>query len=84
MTISSLISCMSSPLQSIVKTYTTLMRVLGASEKVLQYLDAEHGAPPDGKEAPRHLEGRLEFKDVSFAYPTRPGANVVDVSMATF
>ncbi|KAM9393017.1 ABC-type oligopeptide transporter ABCB9 [Pholidichthys leucotaenia] len=58
-------------LESIASVYTGLMQGVGAAEKVFEYLDREPKHPTDGTEAPDTCTGLVEFKDITFAYPTR-------------
>lgn len=55
------------------------MQGVGAAEKVFEYLDREPKNPPEGTEAPATCTGLVEFKDVTFAYPTRPESDVLQV-----
>ncbi|KAG9354891.1 hypothetical protein JZ751_001604 [Albula glossodonta] len=59
-------------LVSIASVYTGLMQGVGAAEKVFEYIDRKPKLPQDGQEAPETLKGLVEFRNVSFAYPTRP------------
>lgn len=59
--------------------YTGLMQGAGAAEKIFEYLDREPKHPADGTEAPEACTGLVEFKDVTFAYPTRPKDDVLKV-----
>uniref|UniRef100_A0A3Q3QW60 ATP-binding cassette, sub-family B (MDR/TAP), member 9 n=1 Tax=Monopterus albus TaxID=43700 RepID=A0A3Q3QW60_MONAL len=59
-------------LQNIASVYTGLMQGVGAAEKVFEYLDRKPKHPADGTEAPDTCTGLVEFKDITFAYPTRP------------
>ncbi|XP_070690350.1 ABC-type oligopeptide transporter ABCB9 isoform X2 [Pempheris klunzingeri] len=66
---------------NIASVYTGLMQGVGAAEKVFEYLDREPKHPADGTEAPGTCGGLVEFKDISFAYPTRPEVDILkDVS----
>ncbi|XP_070712081.1 ABC-type oligopeptide transporter ABCB9-like [Pempheris klunzingeri] len=68
-------------LESIASVYTGLMQGVGAAEKVFEYLDREPKHPADGTEAPDTCVGLVEFKDVTFGYPTRPEVDILkDVS----
>ncbi|XP_028313651.1 ABC-type oligopeptide transporter ABCB9 [Gouania willdenowi] len=68
-------------LSSIASVYTGLMQGVGAAEKVFEYLDRKPVHPADGTEAPETCSGLVEFKSVTFAYPTRPEADILkDVS----
>ncbi|XP_029296497.1 ABC-type oligopeptide transporter ABCB9 [Cottoperca gobio] len=64
-------------LESISSVYTGLMQGVGAAEKVFEYLDREPKHPADGTEAPDTCGGLVEFKDVTFAYPTRPDIDIL-------
>ena len=67
--------------QSIGYVYTGLMQAVGASNKVFEFIDRKPDIPNSGKLSPAKLEGRLDFKDVTFAYPTRPEMDVLKVRM---
>lgn len=67
--------------QSIASVYTGLMQGVGAAEKVFEYIDRKPKRTLDGQEAPDILQGLVEFKNVTFAYPTRPETNVLKVSL---
>jgi ATP-binding cassette subfamily B protein len=54
------------------------MRAAGAAERVFEFIDRIPAIPLHGGETPSHVEGRVEFDDVRFAYPTRPDAGVLD------
>jgi len=56
------------------------MQAIGASEKVFEYIDRQPKFPNSGHHAPDQLEGRLEFQNVSFSYPSRPNCKVLEVS----
>ncbi|XP_037635009.1 ATP-binding cassette sub-family B member 9 [Sebastes umbrosus] len=64
-------------LESIASVYTGLMQGVGAAEKVFEYLDREPKHPADGTEAPESCTGVVEFKDIKFAYPTRPDVEIL-------
>ena len=56
-----------------------LMEAVGAAEKVFELIDRK----PDidhhsGTEKPDKLDGVVEFKNVSFSYPTRPDVKVLN------
>lgn len=59
--------------------YTGLMQGVGAAEKVFEYIDRKPKHNLDGQEAPETFEGQVEFKNVTFAYPTRPDMDVLKV-----
>ena len=58
--------------------FSGMMDALGASEKVLQYIDRQPVTKPRGSHTPKSVRGVLEFKDVRFAYPSRPDAPVLN------
>uniref|UniRef100_A0A4W6G6D8 ABC-type oligopeptide transporter ABCB9 n=1 Tax=Lates calcarifer TaxID=8187 RepID=A0A4W6G6D8_LATCA len=64
-------------LESIASVYTGLMQGVGAAEKVFEYLDRKPKHPADGTEAPDTCTGLVEFKDITFAYPTRPEIDIL-------
>ncbi|QNL22041.1 ATP-binding cassette domain-containing protein [Hyphobacterium sp. CCMP332] len=64
---------------SLGELYSQIQKAVGASERVLEILDEEQEGsdindPVDIKEC----EGHIEFKNVSFAYPTRKEINVLE------
>ncbi|XP_035689924.1 ATP-binding cassette sub-family B member 9-like [Branchiostoma floridae] len=68
-------------IESMGSVYTGLMQAVGASEKVFEYIDRKPEIQNNGLLAPDRLEGHIEFKDVSFAYPARKDIPVLkDVS----
>eukprot|EP00057_Strongylocentrotus_purpuratus_P009686 XP_011664160.1 PREDICTED: ATP-binding cassette sub-family B member 9 [Strongylocentrotus purpuratus] len=68
-------------LEKIADVSTALIRAAGASRKVFQLIDRKPTIMNEGRVAPRQFEGQLEFKNVTFAYPTRPSIPVLkDVS----
>lgn len=66
-------------LQNIASVYTGLMQGVGAAEKVFEYLDREPKHPSVGTEAPETCTGLVEFKDITFAYTTRPETDILKV-----
>ncbi|KAL6466005.1 hypothetical protein MHYP_G00261380 [Metynnis hypsauchen] len=70
-------------LESIGTVYTGLMQGVGAAEKVFEYIDRKPKHGLDGLEAPDSFSGLVEFKSVTFAYPTRPETAILkDVSFS--
>ncbi|WP_291898532.1 ABC transporter transmembrane domain-containing protein [Maricaulis sp.] len=61
------------------ETYAEVMRAAGATERLMELLsaEAEIEAPVDPKSLPQPLAGRIRFDDVTFAYPARPGEDVL-------
>ncbi|KAJ8043209.1 ATP-binding cassette sub-family B member 9 [Holothuria leucospilota] len=64
-------------LDDIGNVYTGLMQAAGASAKVFELINREPKISNDGDKAPDQLTGRLEFKNVSFSYPSRPESSVL-------
>lgn len=65
-------------LESVASVYTGLMQGVGAAEKVFEYLDREPlHSTTEGQEEPESCSGLVEFRDVTFAYPTRPNTEVL-------
>ncbi|KAK6306164.1 hypothetical protein J4Q44_G00230890 [Coregonus suidteri] len=64
-------------LKSIASVFTGLMQGVGAAEKVFEYMDRESKHPHDVKEVHDTCKGLVEFKDVTFSYPTRPEIEIV-------
>ncbi|KAI3420326.1 ABC transporter transmembrane region [Globodera pallida] len=54
------------------EVWTGLMQSVGASRKVFEYIDRKSEIDTKGNYAPDKLEGRIEFQNVHFSYPTRP------------
>jgi len=61
--------------------YTGLMQAVGASRKVFELIDRKPSILNDGQVTKKAglLEGRVEFKNVNFSYPTRPNVKVLKV-----
>ena len=59
-----------------------LMEAVGAAEKVFELIDRKPEIDHySGTEKPDKLDGVVEFKNVSFSYPTRPNVQVLkDIS----
>ncbi|XP_074873732.1 antigen peptide transporter 2 [Carettochelys insculpta] len=67
--------------QTLVYMYGDLLSNVGAAQKVFEYLDRAPAVRTDGTRAPAALQGRVCFRGVSFAYPSRPDRQVLkDVS----
>ena len=52
--------------------WAELMKARGASGRVFALLDRVPGLPTSGGERPAAVHGRLELREVSFSYATRP------------
>lgn len=55
------------------------MQGVGAAEKVFEFIDRQPTMVHDGNLAPDHLEGRVDFENVTFTYRTRPHTKVLQV-----
>ncbi|XP_032872274.1 antigen peptide transporter 2-like [Amblyraja radiata] len=67
--------------RTLIRMYSEMTHSVGAAEKVFEYLDREPSVRTDGTLVPESLQGHLEFKDVTFSYPTKPDVPVLqDVS----
>ncbi|CAH1233036.1 ABCB9 [Branchiostoma lanceolatum] len=65
----------------VVEVYAQLMVAIGASKKLLEYIDLDPGIKNDNVLAPPEIDGHIEFRNVSFAYPSRKSVQVLkDVS----
>lgn len=47
------------------------MKASGASMKLFEYMDRQPKIRQLGREKPRTVQGRIQFRNVSFAFPTR-------------
>ena len=56
------------------EVFTGLMQAVGAADKVFEFIDRQSQMPLDiGTYDPIKVDGKIEFKNVSFYYPSRPG-----------
>jgi ATP-binding cassette subfamily B protein len=66
------------PLTDLTLKITVLQNAASAASKVFRLLDHEEHVPERaGAAAPRETVGRVEFRGVRFAYPSRPGEEVL-------
>jgi ATP-binding cassette subfamily B protein len=63
-------------LSALAELWTDLQRAAGAAERVFDLLHRKPQIASGGKTL-EHVEGRVAFEHVSFAYPSRPGSNVL-------
>ena len=68
---------MAASLAALAELWTDVQRAAGAAERVFELLHRESLIPADRGQQLASVQGRVEFKDVSFAYPTRPDAKVL-------
>jgi ABC-type multidrug transport system fused ATPase/permease subunit len=62
-----------SPLRTLADVYGQLQRTRGSAERIIEFL-AEQPEPADeGKQPLAAVKGRIQFENVSFAYPGRAG-----------
>ncbi|XP_035113934.1 ABC-type oligopeptide transporter ABCB9 isoform X2 [Callithrix jacchus] len=64
-------------MESVGSVYSGLMQGVGAAEKVFEFIDRQPTMVHDGSLAPEHLEGRVDFENVTFTYRTRPHTQVL-------
>lgn len=57
-----------------------LQRAAGATERLVELLTAEDtvGDPVSAMPMPTQIKGKIDFKDVVFRYPARPGVKALD------
>ena len=55
--------------------YSQLQKAIGSSERVLEIMDEEPES--DSGDISTHFEGKIEFSEVGFRYPTRPEVEVL-------
>lgn len=58
--------------------WAELMKARGSSERVFELLDREPALPVTGGLRPQRGAGRIELRDVGFAYPSRPDVAALD------
>ncbi|KAF2770697.1 ABC transport system ATP-binding protein [Teratosphaeria nubilosa] len=56
--------------------YSELMKGVGAASRLFELQDREPGISPTNGEAVKTARGPIEFKNVSFSYPTRPAVTI--------
>ncbi|XP_019621353.1 PREDICTED: ATP-binding cassette sub-family B member 9-like [Branchiostoma belcheri] len=68
-------------LEKMANVYVELMVAVGASKKIIEYIEREPEIENGGKMVPSKPEGQIEFRNVSFAYPSRRSVQVLkDIS----
>ncbi|KAI4881858.1 hypothetical protein NFI96_011953 [Prochilodus magdalenae] len=66
-----------SAMEALMSYWPRVKKAVGASQKIFEYVDRQPDIPPEGHLAPEKLQGRVRFNNITFAYPTRPGENVL-------
>lgn len=72
-------------LGALAELWADFMRASGAAERVFELMDRQATIPTSGGERPTRIEGRIELREVHFAYPTRPDTHVlqgIDLTIA--
>ncbi|NXC80367.1 ABCB9 protein, partial [Cercotrichas coryphoeus] len=64
-------------MESIGSVYSGLMQGVGAAEKVFEFIDRQPTMVHDGSLAPDHVDGKVEFRNVTFSYRTRSATQVL-------
>ncbi|XP_006264262.2 ABC-type oligopeptide transporter ABCB9 [Alligator mississippiensis] len=64
-------------MESVGSVYSGLMQGVGAAEKVFEFIDRKPMMLNDGTLAPDHVDGKVEFRNVTFSYHTRPATQVL-------
>ncbi|KFP65000.1 ATP-binding cassette sub-family B member 9, partial [Cariama cristata] len=64
-------------MESVGSVYSGLMQGVGAAEKVFEFIDRKPTMVNDGSLAPDHVDGKVEFKNVTFSYRTRSATQVL-------
>nr|XP_033779438.1 antigen peptide transporter 2 isoform X2 [Geotrypetes seraphini] len=59
-------------IRNLVYIYGDMLHSMRAAEKVFQYLDRKPEVTLEGVLKPQSAKGSVQFKNVSFSYPTRP------------
>lgn len=62
------ISMLIRPLRQIADRFNNIQRGIVGAERVLGIMDEDYAMPNDGKVSKDHFDGKIEFKDVRFAY----------------
>ncbi|XP_067395738.1 ABC-type oligopeptide transporter ABCB9 isoform X2 [Emydura macquarii macquarii] len=62
---------------SVGSVYSGLMQGVGAAEKVFEFIDRKPTMVNNGTLAPDHVDGKVEFRNVTFSYATRSATQVL-------
>jgi subfamily B ATP-binding cassette protein MsbA len=69
------------PMRILFKTYTDVQKAIAASERVYSVLDEEPEKLRDGKLQISGFKDRIEYKNVSFKYPTRDAMVLKNINL---
>ena len=58
--------------------FSSLTAAVGAADKVVELMQQQPAIPPYGALQPADFAGRLELDSVTFSYPARPEATVLN------
>ena len=58
--------------------WADFMKASGAAERIFELIDRRPAIPPTGGRELAAIEGRVDFEGVTFSYPTRPDARVLN------
>lgn len=58
--------------------YTQILRAVGASERIMELLDSDSELEIDNSLPKLALKGDIQFKEVSFHYPSRPEMTILN------
>ena len=79
MAFTSYLSMFWSPIRNLANFYNTIITNISAAERVFDILDTEPDIrDEEGAVELPEIDGRVEFRNVSFAYPGTNGANVIE------
>ncbi|KAK9809885.1 hypothetical protein WJX72_001039 [[Myrmecia] bisecta] len=68
---------LSSAFQTMGDVFSSLAGAVGAADKVVELITRQPKIPPPGGLQPANFQGRVELRDVVFAYPARPEITVL-------
>ncbi|KAI6190557.1 ATP-binding cassette sub-family B member 9 [Aphelenchoides bicaudatus] len=57
--------------------FSSFMEGVGSSRKIFEYMHREPEIKINNKGEHKNIEGQVDFVDVSFSYPSRPGQNIL-------
>ncbi|MGH0137667.1 UNVERIFIED_CONTAM: hypothetical protein FKN15_018638 [Acipenser sinensis] len=70
-----------SNIQTLVHICGEMLNSVGAAAKVFEYLDRRPLVSTDGSLQPETLRGHVQFRNVSFTYPSRPDVLVIKIAL---